>query len=188
MINLTNTYLNNTITYSSYQKVTLPLCLFNLVCIALLNISPVLAEGMSSYIPKVVLFVVLVISFCAVCYTACQFYMISAEEFDPAGVCIIGFILPVLTAFVATANWNAFAILSAAETKLSSVSHFSNISLAIVFVLFFAGSATWGVFMKLQNYATDQQSIIATGYTVFSYWFGFVVFSWLWLFWTAITS
>ena len=130
-----------------------------------------------------VLFVIFLLSFIAICYIAWRQYVIFAQYLDPSGQCIAGFILPVTTAFIATLNWSALSVIGSLQVDSAEkyLGRFDFYSLLMIFIIFLLGALTWGTFMKLPDYDDNDQENVAASYTILSYWFGFLVFSWAWL-------
>ncbi len=173
---------------SEKAKVSLVIALINVVFVFAVNASGEIAHFTSGLISDYIIFLFLSVSFAAVCYFGWAAYGIFAGELDPAGQCIVGFILPFITAFVATANWTAYSRIAGAKPDVTTggLSQFDVASLFLLFVVFIIGGAVWGALMRSDEDASKRQGNIAAGYTILSYWFGFIISSWLWLFWDAI--
>ena len=170
-------------------KIAAAAALSNVVLVAAITASMGITQFVSSLIPAFIIFVFFVISFCAACYLAWHIYGVFANELDPAGQCVVGFILPFLTAFLATSNWSAFSKVAGGnqDSTIKNLSQFDGVSILMLFVIFLIGGLIWGFLMKSEQHESKRQGDIAAGYTVLSYWFGFIISSWLWLFWDAVT-
>ncbi len=157
--------------------------LINVVIASSININLSASEWILSQINLTTLFIIFLVTFLAACYFMWSIYVIFAEYLDPSGQCIVGFILPVLSAFIATLNWSAFSVVGsinfAAQEKY--LGRFDLYSLGMIFTIFMLGAMVWGIFMKTPEYDDKPQENVAAGYTVLSYWFGFIMFSWAWL-------
>lgn len=174
---------------SEKAKLASIVALINLILVVAINASTEITHSVADYMSAYVIFLFLVVSFSAICYVAWHAYGIFSKELDPAGQCIVGFILPFLTAFVATANWSAFSKIIGVKPDLTirGLSQFDAASLFMLFVIFLIGGLVWGLLMKSEQQASKRQANIAAGYTILSYWFGFIISSWIWLFWDAIS-
>lgn len=159
------------------------LSVMHVVLVAAINISPSLAKMVSEQVSIYGIFAFLGVTFVAICYLGWLAYCNFAQSLDPAGACITGFALPVLTSFIATLCWSALAVIGAlqAEEGVRYLGRFDQVSLILIFAIFMIGGIVWGALMKTPEYDDKTQEQVAVGYTVISYWFGFVVFSWSWL-------
>ncbi len=159
------------------------LLIINTSLSGLVHISPGIADYLGGNFPLIFFFMIFLISYIAVCYLGWHIYKSFAEHLDPSGQCITGFILPFICAFIATLNWSAFSILSGvtADAPDAYLGRFDFYSLMMIFIIFIVGGLTWGVFMKTPEYDDKAQENVAVGFTVLSYWFGFIVFCWGWL-------
>lgn len=172
------------------------LMVMNVATLALLSIGKSTAETFAKQTPLFLFFLFCVISFCAICYLAWYVFALSAKKYDPIYLGMIGVLLPTCTAFIATANWHIFSIVSTLATETRHASGFNDLSLTMIFILFFTGTVTWGLLArnvykdevvteegpKDEDDQTQNQLLIANGYLVFSYWLAFVMFCWMWLF------
>ncbi len=159
------------------------LTVLNIIVAGGLNISQDFANFVSNNVSIYIVFAFIAVSFIAICYLAWWAYCHFAQALDPAGACITGFALPVMTAFLATLAWSGLAVigtLQAVDPK-QFLGRFDELSLFMIFVIFMIGGIVWGALMKTPEYDNKTQENVAAGYTVISYWFGFVVFSWVWL-------
>ncbi len=159
------------------------LSVMHIVLVAAINVSPALAKQISDQVSVYGVFAFLAVSFVAICYLGWLAYCNFAQSLDPAGACITGFALPVLTSFIATLCWSALAVIGALQTEdtIRYLGRFDQISLLLIFAIFMIGGIVWGALMKTPEYDDKAQERVAVSYTVISYWFGFVVFSWSWL-------
>ena len=149
----------------------IPLGLANLIVSGLINIFPDFAGTLSEAVPIWGIFALFAISFTAVCYIGWWAYGFFSEHLDPSGQCIAGFVLPVVTAFIATLNWSAFSVIGRlnSQTPDQFLGRFDNFSLAMIFVIFMLGGIIWGILMKTPEYDGKTQEKVAVGYTIMSY-------------------